>query len=233
MFSQIARHYDLLNTLMTFGLDAGWRRRAVAEARVPPRGVALDVGTGTGALAVALAAGAPAGCVIGLDFAAPMLQRAPGRATRTRSSARVGFVLGDALRLPFSDRTFDCVTSAFTIRNVADRHQAFAEQVRVLKPGGRVVCLELTRTRWPLFRYLFGWYFHRWVPLLGAWIARNPAAYAYLPESVDQFPEPELLATVMRHAGLVAVRYTRLGLGTVALHVGVRPSEPNERQAGG
>jgi demethylmenaquinone methyltransferase/2-methoxy-6-polyprenyl-1,4-benzoquinol methylase len=178
------------------------------------------VGTGTGALALALARAMPGGEVVGVDFAGPMVTRAPGRAATAGVSARTRFAQADALRLPFSDRSFDCVTSAFVVRNVADLDQNFAEQVRVLRPGGRVVCIELTRTRLPLFRHLFEWYFHRWVPLLGAIVAGDAAAYTYLPQSVDRFPNPSALADVMRGVGLREVRYELLGLGTVSLHVG-------------
>jgi demethylmenaquinone methyltransferase/2-methoxy-6-polyprenyl-1,4-benzoquinol methylase len=222
MFGRIAGRYDLLNTLMTFGMDAGWRRRAVVAAAPPPDGRALDVGTGTGSLALALAAAMPRGRVIGVDFATPMLARAPARAAVAGLAGRLSVSLADALWLPFADATFDCVTSAFVVRNVADHAQAFAEQTRILRPGGRVVCLELTRPRLPIFRQLFYGYFHRWVPLLGGLVAGDAAAYTYLPESVDRFPRPEALAEIMRGAGLTVVRYELLGLGTVALHVGVR-----------
>lgn len=221
MFGQIAARYDLLNTLMTFGLDAGWRRRAVAAAALPAGGWALDVGTGTGALARALARAAPNAQVIGVDFAAPMLARAARGTSST--GARIRFVRADAQALPFPADTFDCVTSAFTIRNVADRLAAFREQARVLKPGGRVVCLELTWPRAPLFRPVFRAYFRYWVPILGGLLAGSARAYTYLPESVAQFPGPEALAKLLRTAGFVAVRYELLGGGTVALHVGVRP----------
>jgi demethylmenaquinone methyltransferase/2-methoxy-6-polyprenyl-1,4-benzoquinol methylase len=220
MFGRIAPRYDLLNTLMTFGLDAGWRRRAVAAAALDADGRALDVGTGTGALALALARAVPGGQVVGVDFAAPMVARAPGRAALAGLEARTQFIQADALRLPFPDASFDCVTSAFVVRNVADLHQAFREQARVLRPGGRVVCVELTRPRWPLFRQVFAWYFHRWVPLLGALLAGDAAAYTYLPESVDRFPAPDTLADVMRASGLRDVRHELMGLGTVSLHVG-------------
>jgi demethylmenaquinone methyltransferase / 2-methoxy-6-polyprenyl-1,4-benzoquinol methylase len=220
MFGRIAPRYDLLNTLMTFGLDAGWRRRAVAAAALPLDGRALDVGTGTGALALALAQTVPHGEVVGVDFAAPMVARALDRVRQAGPAERARFAQADALWLPFPDASFDGVTSAFVVRNVADLGQAFREQARVLRPGGRVVCVELTQTRLPVFRHVFGCYFHRWVPLLGGLIAGDAAAYTYLPESVDRFPAPRALADAMREAGLRDVRYALLGLGTVSLHVG-------------
>jgi demethylmenaquinone methyltransferase/2-methoxy-6-polyprenyl-1,4-benzoquinol methylase len=220
MFGRIAPRYDLLNTLMTFGMDAGWRERAVEAAALSADGRALDVGTGTGALALSLARAMPHGRVVGVDFTGPMITRAPGRAAVAGLAGHVRFAQADALRLPFPDRSFDCVTSAFVVRNVADLDQVFHEQARVLRPGGRAVCIELTRTRLPVFRHLFAWYFHRWVPLLGALVAGDAAAYTYLPESVDRFPSPTALADVMRGAGLRDVQYALLGLGTVSLHVG-------------
>jgi demethylmenaquinone methyltransferase / 2-methoxy-6-polyprenyl-1,4-benzoquinol methylase len=223
MFGRIARRYDLLNTLMTFGMDAAWRRHAVAAAEPPSGGRALDVGTGTGALALALAAAMPRGQVVGVDFAAPMLALAPGRARSAGVQTRAHFGQADALALPFADARFDCVTSAFVVRNVADLALAFREQARVLRPGGRLVCIELTRPQLPLFRHVFAWYFHRWVPLLGALVAGDAAAYTYLPESVDRFPGPEALAAVMRRSGLAPVDYKLLGMGSVTLHVGRRP----------
>jgi demethylmenaquinone methyltransferase/2-methoxy-6-polyprenyl-1,4-benzoquinol methylase len=223
MFGRIAARYDLLNTLMTFGMDASWRQRAVAAAALPSDGRALDVGTGTGSLALALAEALPAARVVGIDFTAPMLARAPRRAAEAGLARRLGVALGDALRLPFADDTFDAVTSAFVVRNVADHHQFFAEQRRVLRPGGRLVCLELTQARLLGFRWLFRQYFHHWVPLLGGLVAGDAAAYTYLPESVDRFPSPRALADVMREAGLRGVDHELLGFGTVALHVAVRP----------
>jgi demethylmenaquinone methyltransferase/2-methoxy-6-polyprenyl-1,4-benzoquinol methylase len=222
MFGRIAGRYDLLNTLMTFGMDAGWRRRAVAVAHAPPNGRALDVGTGTGALALALAAAMPLGQVVGVDFAAPMVARAPAAAARAHLAERARFAQADALALPFADATFDCVTSAYVVRNVADLAGAFREQARVLRRGGRVVCLELTRPRAPLFRQLFAWYFHRWIPVLGRLVAGDASAYTYLPASVERFPGPAALAAIIRDAGFVAVEYELLGLGTVSLHVGQR-----------
>jgi demethylmenaquinone methyltransferase/2-methoxy-6-polyprenyl-1,4-benzoquinol methylase len=221
MFERIAARYDLLNGLMTFGMDRGWRRRAVAEARLTPTGRALDVGTGTGALARDLAGAVSRGRVVGLDFAPAMLALAGAR--RAETSAALAFVQGDGLRLPFAGGSFDCVTSGFAVRNMADLRAAFAEQARVLRPGGRVVCLELTPARLPVFRRVFRGYFHYWVPLLGRVVAGDAAAYTYLPQSVDRFPDAEALVGLLEAVGLVRVRYSLLGLGTVALHVAEKP----------
>ena len=220
MFGRIARRYDLMNTLMTGGLDESWRRRAVRAARPPRAGRALDVGTGTAKLALALAHAMPAGRVVGVDVAAPMLRQAWASIQRDPAADRVQLALADALSLPFPDASFDCATTAFVIRNVADVGAAFAELRRVVRPGGRVICLELTQPRIPLWGALFSLYFSRAVPLVGKLVAGDPGAYAYLPASVAAFLVPERLAAEMARSGLRDVRWRRLGLGTVTLHLG-------------
>jgi demethylmenaquinone methyltransferase/2-methoxy-6-polyprenyl-1,4-benzoquinol methylase len=227
MFGRIARRYDLMNTLMTFGLDRGWRAAAVRAAGPPEDGPALDVGTGTGKLALALADAMPRGRVVGADFTLPMLRA--GRPSLRRRPGRppVAFVAADALALPFASETFACVVSAFTVRNLADIRLGFREQARVVRPGGRVVCLELTPPPDPLFARLFRVYFRGVVPLIGGLVAGDSQAYTYLPESVARFLRPRALAAAMRSAGLERVRYRRLGLGTVALHVGEKPGVPS------
>jgi demethylmenaquinone methyltransferase/2-methoxy-6-polyprenyl-1,4-benzoquinol methylase len=224
MFGRIARRYDLMNTLMTGGQDALWRRHAVRAARPPRDGRALDVGTGTAKLALALARAMPGGRVVGVDVAEPMLRQALPTARRDPAthqvSHRLSLALADALALPFPDASFDCATTAFMIRNVADVGAAFAELRRVVRPGGRVVCLELTQPRVPFWGPLFALYFGYAVPLVGKLVAGDAAAYSYLPESVAAFLRPEGVAAEMARAGLSRVRWRRLGLGTVTLHVG-------------
>lgn len=223
MFGRIAHRYDLLNTVMTGGLDHRWRVLATRAAALPPDGLALDVGAGTARLAAALARRMPSGLVVGLDLTEPMLRRGQSWLWGRAEGARVLLVVGDALALPFPDATFDAVTSAFTVRNLPDLGAAFREQRRVVRPGGRVVCLELTWPRAPLTRLLFSIYFGRLVPLLGGLLAGDAEAYRYLPASVRAFPDPPTLANIMLAAGLVDVRWRRLGLGSVALHVGRVP----------
>ena len=220
MFGRIARRYDLMNTLMTGGLDEAWRRHAVRAARPPRDGRALDVGTGTAKLALALARAMPDGRVVGVDVAEPMLRQARPSARGDPASSRLQLALADALALPFADASFDCATTAFMVRNVADVGAAFAELRRVVRPGGRVVCLELTQPQIPLWGSLFGLYFGRAVPLVGKLVAGDAGAYSYLPESVAAFLRPDRLAAEMAGAGLRGVRWRRLGLGTVTLHVG-------------
>lgn len=219
MFARIAHRYDLMNRLMTGGQDLRWRRRAIQRCGLRPGARLLDVGTGTGDLAAEALRQCPGALVVGCDFTLPMMRRGrqkPGR-------ARIRWVAGDALRLPFPDATFDAVVTGFVMRNVADPDQAFREQARVTRPGGRVVCLEAVRPppRWwlPLYRL----YFHRLVPLLGALIAGDREAYTYLPRSVAGFFALEELAAAMARAGLGVQEVQMFMGGTVGLIVGVRP----------
>ncbi|MCC7370922.1 MAG: ubiquinone/menaquinone biosynthesis methyltransferase [Chloroflexi bacterium] len=220
MFGRIAERYDLMNTLMTGGQDALWRRLAVRHARPPRNGRALDVGTGTAKLALALARAMPDGRVVGVDVAEPMLRQALPAAGPDEAATRVSLALADALALPFEDNTFDCATTAFMIRNVSDVQAAFRELRRVVRPGGRVVCLELTQPRMRLWGPLFSIYFGKVVPLIGTLVAGDSGAYTYLPESVAAFLRPEGVAAAMAHGGLRQIRWRRLGFGSVTLHIG-------------
>jgi demethylmenaquinone methyltransferase/2-methoxy-6-polyprenyl-1,4-benzoquinol methylase len=227
MFGRIAGRYDLMNSLMTAGQDSAWRAATVAAVALPVDGVALDVGTGTARLALALARRAPRGRVVGVEIAEPMLRRGTQALRSAPEGDRVRLVLADALALPFAGATFDCATTAFTVRNVTDVVGAFREMARVVRPGGRVACLEITRPRTrlgPLFRL----YFARLVPLLGRVVAGDAEAYRYLPASAYRFLEAAELAAAMRQAGLLAVRHRWLAVGTVALHVG-EVGEPEPR----
>lgn len=239
MFSRIAGRYDLMNTLMTAGLDAGWRRLAAAAALDGPsaNGVGprraravLDVGTGTGKLGRALAERDPRAHVVGVDFAQPMLRQAQ---RQSPAPGRLVVAAADALRLPFADARFEAVASAFVLRNVADVRAGLAEQVRVLRPGGRLVVLETTPGPAGWRRPLFRLYFRYLVPGLGRLIAGDPAAYTYLPESSAAFLEPERLAEALHAAGLRDVHVRRLGLGSVALVTGRAPGAPTAAAGAG
>ena len=224
MFAQIAPSYDRMNRLMTFGLDQGWRRTVVAEAAPPPGGKALDVATGTGDIALALAPKVGAqGEVIASDFCLEMMLPGPGKAEKAGVAEVVRWVAADALKLPFADNTFDCVTTGFAMRNVTNIEQAFRDMGRVVKPGGRVVCLEVARPKLALVRWGHQLYFNRIVPLIGRLISGHAEAYTYLPASARNFPPPEELKRIMERAGLTQVRFRRYGLGAVAIHVGVKP----------
>jgi demethylmenaquinone methyltransferase/2-methoxy-6-polyprenyl-1,4-benzoquinol methylase len=219
MFTRIARRYDLMNALMTGGRHHAWRRMTAATLREAPPGPVLDLATGTGDLALAIRGVRPTAPVIGADFSEGMLREAATKLARR--GAHVPLLAADALALPFPDRTFAAVTSAFLLRNLADVGRGLAEMRRVTRPGGLVVTLEITRPRIPGWDGVFGFYFHRIVPAVGGIVAGDRAAYAYLPDSVDRFVSPQGLAELMRRIGLVDVHYRRLGIGTIALHVGI------------
>jgi demethylmenaquinone methyltransferase / 2-methoxy-6-polyprenyl-1,4-benzoquinol methylase len=218
MFDRISPAYDRMNRIMSLGMDGSWRSLAVRCAAVAPGDAALDVCCGTGDLAIALLdAVSPGGRVAGLDFSTAMLEAAG------RKSGRVEWVQGDALALPFADATFAAATIGFGMRNLADILLGFRELRRVVAPGGRVVCLELTDP--PAWAAPFArLWTDRAVPLLGRLVARETDAYRYLPASVHRFPAADELAAIMHRAGLRRVRYRRLSGGAVALHVGTVPA---------
>jgi demethylmenaquinone methyltransferase/2-methoxy-6-polyprenyl-1,4-benzoquinol methylase len=220
MFDRIAGVYDLMNGAMTAGLHHRWRARAADLAELAPGDSALDACCGTGDLAFELARRTgSAGRVIGSDFSEPMLDVARAKAAE-RGVAGVRFEWGDALDLPYDDHSFDAVTVGFGVRNLADLERGVAELARLLKPGGRLVILEITQPRRPPLSIFFSLWFDRLVPLLGA-LAGDRDAYTYLPESVKRFPPPEGLALVMDRAGLEHIRYTVLAGGIIAIHSGV------------
>ncbi len=220
MFSRIAGRYDLMNALMTFGRHQAWRRIAARATIAAPEGPALDLATGTADLALAIVEVTRRRRVIGADFSEGMLREAR-RKLSARPDARIALVGADALRLPFADATFACVTSAFLLRNLAGLEQGLREMRRVTRPGGRVITLEITRPTLPLFAPVFGVYFHRIVPALGAAISGDREAYRYLPASVEGFVTPDELVALMRSAGLRSATYRRFALGTIAIHSAV------------
>ncbi len=220
MFGRIAPRYDLLNRLMSLGMDRRWRRRAAAAAR-PSGALALDLGTGTGDLALDLCRQGAAH-VVGADFSPEMLTKGRLKAAAT-GGANVSWALVDALRLPFAEGIFDCVTNAFLLRNLADLRAGLAEMARVLKPGGRLICLDMTPPPPGLFGTLYRLYFNRVVPPLAGVISGDPAAYRYLPNSLKGFPRARALAALLTDVGLAPVTFRRLGGGTVALHTARKP----------
>ena len=226
MFGGIAGRYDLMNRLMTMGLDRRWRRVAAREAALSPGDRALDACCGTGDLSFSLVDGC-SGCeVTGLDFTPEMValarQKAAARALRGRP-APLEFVAGDLLDLPFADVEFAAVTVGWGVRNVPDVPRAFAEMRRVTRPGGRVVCLESTQAPDGAGKHFHHIWMGHVVPLLGSVVTGDASAYAYLPASVEAFPRAEGLAAIMAAAGLTRVRYRRFGFGAVAIHVGEVP----------
>jgi demethylmenaquinone methyltransferase/2-methoxy-6-polyprenyl-1,4-benzoquinol methylase len=223
MFANIAGRYDLLNHLLSGNVDKRWRR-LVAKDLQPILGRAdaqiLDVACGTGDLSFTIFEGGKAR-VVGLDFCRPMLEIAKAKASR--SGLAVPFVEGDALDLPFADRTFQAATIAFGLRNLTSVEAGFKELLRVLKPGGRIVVLEFSKPTTPVLRTLFRIYFTRILPALGGLISGSRSAYEYLPDSVARFPDQTALARVMTQVGFREVGFKNLTGGIAALHFGTRP----------
>lgn len=230
MFARISPRYDLMNTLMTGGQHHRWKRATARLTAAGLDGIALDVATGTGDLAFALARRPGIRAAIGVDLLPEMLAIASGKSAGGKAAGRnanaiapTGFVMGDALRLPFADATFCCATAGFSLRNMADVPAAIGEMVRVVAPGGRVTTLELTPMAGGIRAALGGFYFRRLVPLLGQLVAGDRTAYTYLPSSVDYFLTADELADVYRAVGLVEVGYRKVGGGGIALHYGMKP----------
>jgi demethylmenaquinone methyltransferase/2-methoxy-6-polyprenyl-1,4-benzoquinol methylase len=243
MFDRIAGVYDLMNTAMTAGLHHRWRERAADMACVGPGARVLDVATGTGDMALELARRvSPAGEVLGSDFAEAMLDRARAKAARAEAGGvRPRFEWGDAMALPYAADSFDAATVGFGARNFDDLARGLAEMSRVVRPGGRVVVLEITTPTRTLLSLFYRLWFDRIVPLLGRVAAGGVRlaahlgvttaqgtiadAYTYLPNSVKRFPSPPALAAEMELAGLCEIRYLLLAGGIVAIHAGTVPAE--------
>jgi demethylmenaquinone methyltransferase/2-methoxy-6-polyprenyl-1,4-benzoquinol methylase len=216
MFDRIAGFYDVMNSVMTAGLHHRWRARAADLAALAPGGRALDVACGTGDLAIELARRAgPTGEVIGSDFSEEMLVRARAKAPELR------WEWGNALELPYDDGAFDASTVGFGARNFSDLDRGLAEMARVVRPGGRVVVLEITTPHRPPLSTFYSVWFDRIVPLIGR-LTGEDEAYTYLPSSVKRFPGPEGLAAAMARAGLREIRWILTAGGIIALHVGTK-----------
>jgi demethylmenaquinone methyltransferase / 2-methoxy-6-polyprenyl-1,4-benzoquinol methylase len=214
MFDRIARVYDRMNSVMTAGLHHRWRERAADLAQVGPGDRALDVATGTGDLALALARRVGAtGEVVGSDFSDGML------ALARRKDPSLRWEWGNALALPYADHEFDAATVGFGARNFSDLDRGLAEMARVVRPGGRVVVLEITTPQRPPLSTFFSLWFDRAVPALGR-LTGDPEAYVYLPRSVKRFPGPDALAARLAAAGLRDVRWILTAGGIIALHSG-------------
>jgi demethylmenaquinone methyltransferase/2-methoxy-6-polyprenyl-1,4-benzoquinol methylase len=220
MFDRIAGVYDRMNAVMTVGLDRRWRSRAADLAGLQPGGSALDVATGTGDLALELAGRvAPGGHVVGVDFAEAMLDRARQKAVTPTLGATLDFEWGNALSLAYEDGRFDAATVGFGARNFSDLERGIAEMARVVRPGGRVVILEITTPRKPPLSWFYSLWFDRLVPGLGR-VAGDADAYTYLPNSVKRFPGPAELAATMARCGLGDIRYLVTAGGIIAIHAG-------------
>ena len=222
MFAEIAPRYDLVNRLLSGGIDVWWRHVTVSRAPPPSAGAILYGCTGTGDLALAYAAAAGPGVrVVGSDFCRPMLDRGVEKSRQRR--VPVEWVEADAMEMPFPTAVFDLVTVAFGLRNIADTPRGLAEMARVCKPGGRLAILEFSLPGNRLIRSGYLWYFRNVLPRLGNAVARNASdAYTYLNRSVEEFPSGEALATLVRAAGFARVDLVPLSCGIATLYVATR-----------
>jgi demethylmenaquinone methyltransferase/2-methoxy-6-polyprenyl-1,4-benzoquinol methylase len=217
MFARIAPHYDRMNRLMTAGQDVRWRREAIRRTVLPPGGRLLDLGAGTGDLAVEALRQFPGSAVIAADFTLEMMQFG-----RSRKDASLAWSGADAHHLPFADSSFDAVVSGYLLRNVSDLPQALDEQRRVLKPGGRFVALDTTRPPHSPLSPLINFHLHTVIPTLGRLLTGEAEAYTYLPDSTQKFLSAEQLASRLIQAGFRQVGFRRLMFGTMALHWAIK-----------
>ncbi len=221
MFDAIAPRYDLLNRLLSAGIDRRWRAKAIASLRLTGRETLIDVCTGTADVALE-ARKRGAARVLGVDFAGAMLVRGMRKVRAAGEAGRITLVRADAMSLPAADRSVDAATVAFGIRNVQRPAVACAEMARVVRPGGRIAILEFGLPRMPGVRWLYLWYFTHVLPRIGRLISGHTGAYSYLPASVGTFPPPEEFVTVLRHAGFSDVRAVPLTFGIVYMYLGRR-----------
>ncbi len=220
MFDAIAHRYDLLNRVLSGGLDQRWRARAIAALRLRPTDLLLDICTGTADVALAaLASPTPPRRVVGVDFSREMLRLGVAKAERGRRGSTLLLAQADATRLPLADRSADAAAIAFGIRNVQQPDVACRELARVLRPGGRLAVLEFGLPASARFRALYLWYARRVLPVIGRLVSRHDSAYAYLPESVGQFPPPEEFGQLLQASGFPHVEVVPLSLGIVYLYV--------------
>lgn len=224
VFSNIARHYDLMNTVLSFGQDYFWRKFAVKEMNIPNEAKLLDVACGTCVFTVEALRQHPDAQVEALDFNAEMLAQGQERINAKGLSGQVHCIQGDAMALPYADNTFDAAMSGFAMRNVPDVKQVLKEMQRVVKPGGRVVTLELAKPSMIGFKQLYYLYFEKILPFIGS-LSKDNSSYAWLPESLRRYPHQDVILEYWKELGYEDTRYTELTGGIVAVHVGTVPEE--------
>lgn len=222
VFESIAPNYDRMNDILSFQRHKAWRKFTMRKMNVQEGQSAIDLCCGTCDWTIALAQASKAGPVVGLDFSRNMLEVGRQKVNRLGLDGQVKLVQGNAMELPFDDNTFDYATIGFGLRNVPDLDQVLSEMSRVVKPGGRVVCLELSKPTSEPFRTMYYAYFEHLLPLIGKWVAKRYEQYKWLPESLAAFPNREQLADRFRAAGLVHVEAIPLTFGIAALHIGAK-----------
>ena len=222
MFNSIAPAYDLMNRLMSLGLDRVWRRRLVREVSAVGPVRILDVATGTGDVAIDMARAVPGAVITGIDLSEGMIDIGRKKIEAAGLARRISLQCGDALALPFDDAAFDVVTVAYGVRNFADLHAGYAEMARVLRPGGKLIVLELTTPRSWFMRPLYALYTRIAVPLVGLLISRDSDAYSYLPRSIRAVPAREAMTAIMDGPMLHNARYASLFPGVCAVYTATR-----------
>lgn len=225
IFSTITARYDLMNHVLSMGIDIYWRRFTVKKMRFFKAFRLLDVATGTGDLAIYASAANPNIDITGLDFTWSMLKAGKIKISRKGLGQKIGLTQGDAMSLPFPDNTFDVVSIAFGIRNIPDRKTALSEMVRVLVPGGRLMVLEMTFARHSLFKKAIRFYLNRILPFIAGKITANPEAYHYLADSIMNFPPPAEFAGSLEDLGLREVAAYPLTFGITCLYAGLKPGD--------
>lgn len=226
MFSAIANRYDLLNTVLSFSKDKSWRCFAVDCTGIKAGGYGLDVCCGTGKLALEMARRVGTyGKIVGIDFCENMLLKAQENIRLANVNGVVELMQGNAMNLPFPDNKFDCATIGFALRNVLDLRRVLSEMLRVVKPGGKVVSLELAHPGIPVFKQFYFFYFNWVVPLLGKLGSKVDGPYSYLPASLKNFPHQSKLRDIFVKVGMVDACYYELSGGIVAVHVGTKFSD--------
>lgn len=221
IFDSLAQNYDLANSIMSFGAHHYWRRYAVTRTGLEPGRTALDLCCGTGMITADLAKRVGStGRITGMDLSGEMLTVARKRLMKLGLSGRVNLIQGNVARLPFPEKTFDCVTIGYGLRNVPDPEQVITESHRVLKPGGVIVAIESAKPILPLFRTAYYAYLKYWVPLMGKVICHNQPAYCYLCDSILDFPSPPVIADLFHRVGFGDVKYSLLTLGIIAIFTG-------------
>ena len=222
-FNSVAQHYDFMNTLLSFGIHHFWKRSAIRMLNLAPNDHVLDVCGGTGDLAILAARHiGPAGRVIVYDINRAMIQAGLHKAARKNIEDRIGYVEGNAESISFPDRYFEAAMVGFGIRNVTNMKKGFEEMYRVLKPGGKMMCLEFSKPTFPPFRRLYDYYSFYIMPFLGELIAGSRKAYTHLPESIRMFPMPDELAALLKEIGFCRIDYKKFTNGIAVVHLAIK-----------
>jgi len=219
LFSSIPKHYDTMNRVMSLGLDMSWRRKSIRLADFNNNGLLLDLATGTGDMIIAARKILPGARFIGLDFCGPLMRLAQEKVNRSLNQQIVKWIQGDALHLPFDDNSLDGAFTAFALRNVTSVEQVFSELYRVIRPGGKVVSLEMVRQKKQILRKLFSCYFNKIIPVLGRWLTSYPEAYSYLPLSIENFYTADELNDLIASIGWKNVQYRLRMFQNLAIHI--------------